>query len=278
VLTLVNQHVLSERAAIMPFIEALTCRILRVAVVSEINEVESGLVQEGGWIVASDTEQRGVGFHLYQSGLGTTALRSRIERVQSACVVAEWLAQRSAVDWQVHEEMRLPQGWRVFRATTEVGALLWGVSFPVVERVALYRHAVVRYPMVRLPIAGWLLLGRPISDGDTISVEELFVEFEGQGLGGELSVSEGGSLWIQPSINEDEMKRVESGVCLRLDLGDVELGLDEVVALRAGSVLELEGGLPLRCFIRVGASALAEGEISVLEKRFSLKIVRMMSN
>lgn len=277
-LTLVNQQALTERAAILPCIEALTCRMLRVARVCGIDEVESSLVQKGGWIVASDAEQRGIGFHLYESDLGTTPLRSRIERVRSVCVVAEWLARGGTSGWQVHEEMSLPQGWRVLRVITEVGALLCGVSFPVSERITLCRRAEVQWPIAKLHIAGCLSLLQLISEGDTISVNEFLVEFEGQGFGGRFSVSDTGGLCIKPSIKGEAMKCVENGVRLRLDLGDVELGLDEVVALRAGSVLELEGGLPLRCFVRVGASALAEGEISVVEKRFSLKILRMMSS
>ena len=274
-LTVVNQEALKERGEVVPCIELLAARVLRVPGVSGLEEVAPSLVEQTGWIIASDAEWRGIGLHVYQSSLGKSALRSRVERVRSAHVLAAWLAEEEASGLVVHEEMRLPPDWRVFRAVSDIGAFLCAISFPASEQIKACRYAPAHYPVVRLRLIGWLSVPDSVCEQETISASEIAVEIDGQSVNGRLRVLEAGHIVLESGIGETEMREGESGVWIRLDLGDVELGLDEVVGLRAGSILELEGGLPLRCYLRIGESALAEGEISVAEQRLSLTIVRM---
>ncbi len=274
-LTVVNQQALKELGKVVPCIELLADRVLRVPGVSGFEEVEPPLVDQTGWIIASDAERRGIGLHVYESSLGKSAFRDRVERVRAAHLFAAWLAEAEASGVVVHEEMRLPPDWRVFRVVTDIGAFLCSISFPASEWIQTCRDAAGQYPVVRLRLIGWLLVPESVCEQEPIAASEIAVEIDGQGVHGRLRVSAAGHMVLESGIRETGMREAESGVWIRLDLGDVELGLDEVVGLRAGSILELEDGLPLRCYLRIGESALAEGEISVAEQRLSLTIVRM---
>jgi flagellar motor switch/type III secretory pathway protein FliN len=44
-----------------------------------------------------------------------------------------------------------------------------------------------------------------------------------------------------------------------VDLGSLELTLEEIAALRAGHLLDLDSQLPAACFLRIGSTVIAEG-------------------
>jgi flagellar motor switch/type III secretory pathway protein FliN len=59
---------------------------------------------------------------------------------------------------------------------------------------------------------------------------------------------------------------------VRLDLGEIEMRLSDLVGLRAGAVLNLGDVVLERCFIRLGATVLAEGRFATSEGKLMLTI------
>jgi len=49
------------------------------------------------------------------------------------------------------------------------------------------------------------------------------------------------------------------------------------MALRAGSVIELDVESPMKCFLRLGATTLAEGELSIADQTVSLTLTTVVA-
>jgi flagellar motor switch/type III secretory pathway protein FliN len=110
-----------------------------------------------------------------------------------------------------------------------------------------------------------------------IEIDRLAFEIESQAVCGSLCVWGENGMAMHGDERGGAVSLGDRGVLMRLDLGDIDLSLDEIVALRAGSVIELEGGTPLRCFMRVGSTVLAEGEVSVKDARLIVRVVSVLS-
>jgi flagellar motor switch protein FliM len=59
---------------------------------------------------------------------------------------------------------------------------------------------------------------------------------------------------------------------VRLDLGEVEVRLSDIVSLRPGTVLDLGGAKLERCYVRIGSTVLAEGRFDTHEGKLTLTI------
>jgi hypothetical protein len=62
------------------------------------------------------------------------------------------------------------------------------------------------------------------------------------------------------------------GIGVRIDLGSLELTVDEIAALSPGVRIELDGSFPAECFLRVGATVLARGVLEQGEGGFALRV------
>jgi flagellar motor switch/type III secretory pathway protein FliN len=73
--------------------------------------------------------------------------------------------------------------------------------------------------------------------------------------------------------DEGEANTVEvRPIPLRIDLGSLELSVEEIAALRPGAQLEIDGSFPAECFLRIGATALARGVLEVGGDGFMLRV------
>lgn len=59
---------------------------------------------------------------------------------------------------------------------------------------------------------------------------------------------------------------------VRLDLGELEIGLQELLGLRPGSVIELAAACPLPCALLIGTTSLARGVIESVGTTLRVRI------
>ncbi len=71
------------------------------------------------------------------------------------------------------------------------------------------------------------------------------------------------------SVNETYEQQVPG---VRLDLGEIEVRLSDLVSLRPGIVVNLGEVSLERCYLRLGATILAEGRFSSKEGELLLRI------
>jgi flagellar motor switch protein FliM len=111
----------------------------------------------------------------------------------------------------------------------------------------------------------------------------LRVECPQQRLWGVATVSEEGVMKVQSedALNSGaggvEVNAASAGALVRLDIGEIELSLQEIVALRSGTAIDLKAEMPLRCFMRVGSATLALGELAIEDRGLVLRITEVMS-
>ena len=77
------------------------------------------------------------------------------------------------------------------------------------------------------------------------------------------------------SIHVDNVttQEISERVKITIELGEIELELSDLIALRPGSVLDLGATRPIRCGLRIGATSVAQGELEPVEEGFKLQII-----
>ena len=73
----------------------------------------------------------------------------------------------------------------------------------------------------------------------------------------------------------NEMNSMSDSVMVQLNLGEIELSLSQLAALRSGSRIELDAQMPFKCALRIGATTLATGEINQIDNRLSVRILEI---
>lgn len=161
------------------------------------------------------------------------------------------------------------------RVATDRGAFFYGASENSMSAARSSSASEVP-PRVALRVVGTCVALPDWVERGYVEVDRMACEIESQRVRGSLCVHGESRM----AIHVEEEAAVwpgDRGVLIRLDLGDIELSLDEVVALRAGSVIELAGTEPLRCYMRIGSTVLAEAEIAVTDARIVVRVVSTIS-
>jgi flagellar motor switch/type III secretory pathway protein FliN len=110
--------------------------------------------------------------------------------------------------------------------------------------------------------------------GKRIVVQEIGVAIPEFRMRGRLLFKQERGMAIEVvSLGELE-EQVVPGV--RIDLGEVEISLADIIGIRSGSVIRLGPGAPHRCFLRIGSSTLAEGEVLPEGDALAVTITRVL--
>lgn len=274
-LTVRNRDALQERARSLPVIEAMLGEIVPAKHIRSIEVVSSSVCAEPGWIVLQDVRGRGLGINIMGVEPACTTLRRHIVCARGAHKLAHWMRGISTSGFTLRADPGCPQGWGMVRVTTDSGSFLYAASECGV--IAGRSPSERGMPRVALRVVGTVVAKPEWFEQGIIEVDRLAFEIESQNVRGSLYVCAEKGMGIHVEEDSAIESPGDSGVLMRLDLGDIELSLNEVVALRAGSVIELQGTEPLRCYMRVGSTVLAEGEVAVKEDRIVVRVVSTIS-
>jgi flagellar motor switch/type III secretory pathway protein FliN len=105
-----------------------------------------------------------------------------------------------------------------------------------------------------------------------MNLPELIARCPEQGLVTRICFSHNGVITMEES-NQIEPKA--ESVLVQLNLGNIELSLRELVALRSGSRIEIDTQMPIQCALRIGATTLATGEIDRMDDKVSVRITEI---
>jgi flagellar motor switch/type III secretory pathway protein FliN len=274
-LALRNQHELAEHALLVPLIEQIALCVTSGSGVRALERLEDPAVRDlPGWVVFSDAAELGIGINLLGFVPDKTPLRRRLNSVHQARKVVECFSGASApFPLYLQEDSLCPDDWRVFRASTRAGSFLCAASFPIPELAFQGIHVARSLPWVRVPLVAEVAWSGEIAAGASHILSDVRVVNSEQRISGRLFLSEEGIMAIETSAVEQEIVRESAcDVIMRVDLGEVQLPLEQLSALRAGSVVELDVKPPVTCFLRVGGTTLAQGELVVDEAGLRLTI------
>jgi hypothetical protein len=277
-----NREQLRIDGELLPLVEQVVSVVARDSKIRSIERAPNSLRHSPGWIVFSDSEIRGVALNLEGAVPSRTNLRLRLNCIGHAQRVVAGFGGRNKFPLWLTDREECPSDWALYRVSLCGGTILCAASSsqPVIMAQAVTRGR--QLPDVALSFVGEVLWDGLISVGETRLVQPLKVECHQQRFSGFITVLEGGVMSFQSEealrsgASEVQAKGELSGALVRLDIGDVELSLNELAALRSGTAIELKAELPLSCFMRVGATTLALGELSLDGHGLVLRITEVV--
>jgi hypothetical protein len=160
-----------------------------------------------------------------------------------------------------------PVGWSGVEVHTPFGTLLCvGVFDPSLRGLVELPQVTSRVQSVtssanvrglRLPLVGYgKLPGAALRVGGTINLADLVLCIPDAEATVRVFMEDGLMMELE-AVKQRES--VAGAVPVRVDLGSLELTLEEIAALRAGHLLDLDSQLPAACFLRIGSTVIAEG-------------------
>gem|GEM_PF-2834315 len=278
-----NREQLRDDGELVPLVERVVTCMVRGAAIQEVRRGEQELRASPGWIVFQDEQERGIAVNVEGLIPSRTRLRQRLEAVQHALQMIECFGGRDGFPLLLTDCDECPFDWTLYEIQVRGGSILCGVSLPVPELIVPSNSRPRTLAKVRCAFVGRLTRDGLIHVGQTQLIDLLTVECPAQNFNGTLRITEEGSMTIQRNVAEEmdaEVERERSGMAgalIRLDLGEIELSLEEIVALRSGTAIELKADMPLRCFMRVGSTTLAQGELRTEERGLVLVVKEVMS-
>lgn len=210
---------------------------------------------DGDWIVFHD--QKGLGFGFFVDD-GVSELQRQLAYVRRAASIAQSFRELGDLSLSLSLRRDVVESWRSSELRTVGGVVRFAVSDPIPGSAVTGRSALVD-KLTRLRLCAYLDREAQISRVGGVRVGTLEVFAMEVGMKGMLRCEEREEMSIEVSEMEVEGEQKLPGV--RIDLGEIEVSLADLAALRPGAVINL-GVVELdRCFIRVGSAALAEGRI-----------------
>jgi hypothetical protein len=274
-----NRDRLARQVAMVPYVESLAQRLLGEQGAPRVEAFKLDApprIPTPGWIILDDTNGVGVGVCPRDVAQGRTSLRRRIEYARSAARLAAIFATgEGALQLRALDQESCPLDWSAYRVSVGSDELWCAVSDPppAPRPESRLQRSISR--QVRLKIRGWCVQR---GDGEGNALGEfpwIHVGIEGHCGSYQLKVIEGVIMTLS-KVEGEQASTTSESLGVRLDLGEIEITLEELLTLRAGSAIELASDGHLRCFLRIGASTLAAGQIEMSGENLVIRITEMI--
>lgn len=237
---------------------------------------------EAGWIAAGSSPAWGVAALCRGMGSLETALAGSRAALQLAGSVRSELGPGAYGEGRLvlTPHAPLPE-WSCIEVVTSLGSIVCAGTFPCLPSIPI-KDVSARAVKVRIflqascadvHVGADVHSGSRVFLGSTLVGEVPELGIKGIVLGSECKErrNESREGVIMKVVDEGEVKSSEvRPIPLRIDLGSLELSVEEVAALRPGAQLEIAGRFPAECFLRIGATALARGVLEVGADGFTL--------
>lgn len=261
-----NRDSLRAEQALLPFARYLSRVLTSSGVIREVS-LEAQAPRDG-WIVFQGEDERGFAVRCEDPVASLSPLQRSLDRVRRAQAVVKGLGGPRAFPFTLSSRPEPPESWRVCKVVGVVSTVWCGSSLPVLEPPARSVEEIWN-PVARTKLYAMLVNGGDVARGERVLIQELLVELPELGIVGHCYVR-GGSMTIEVEEQGGAFEQRVPGV--RLDLGEIEVRLSDLVGLRPGAVLDLGGASLERCYMRLGSTILAEGRFESSEGKLTLTI------
>ena len=279
-LWIANREELARQSILVPYVESVAVRVFGSDSATRVRTTRldrAPVVPPPGWIVCSDGQQMGVGLYPRVVARGSTPLRRRIEYVHCAVRLATVLGSKDgslAVRTLGHASC--PEHWSAYRIAVEGAEMLCAVSYPPPPIGREHSAVPGRAPVVRLRVRGWCAVTAENNRGVLGHYDFIRLQIE-EGSGTYEIRVKGDRSMIVTKVEAERIAEPNEMLAVRLDLGEIELRLEEFLSLRSGSAIELTAEGPLKCFLRIGATTLVAGEMAVSDAKIVLRVTDVLS-
>lgn len=265
--TICNRESLLIDRELLPLAQHLMCMITTSGFVRRFTSSES-VTSEGHWIVFRGDADQGFGVKMDNATSSASPLQRTLEHLRTIHTIVQSLGGARSFPFELSLENSPPVQWRIAKVDGLLGGLWCAASVPV---TALPVRCVEspRDPRVRVRMFGGVKGIETVEMGVSVVCAELDVWMPEIGIRAH-GLCRGGVMTIE--VDESGAIEEQQIPGVRLDLGEIEMKLSDLVGLRPGAVLNLGEVVLERCFIRLGATVLAEGRFATSEGKLMLTI------
>jgi hypothetical protein len=261
-----NREALKAEQALLPFARYISRLLTSSGVIREISFQERPPV--GDWVVFQGAEGRGFCVRLEDEYTSLSPLQRSLSFVRRAHAVVKGFGGPRSFPFVLSLRADAPETWRVCKVSGVVSTVWCGSSIPVLDPPAR-TIGEERDPKVRLRLIGHLSSIGEGSVGTRVAMNNVALSLPEVGIVGR-GYFNGGAMTMEIEERSDAGEQNVPGV--RLDLGEIEVRLSDLVALRPGAVLDLGGSQLERCYMRLGSTILAEGRFATCDGKLTLTI------
>lgn len=261
-----NREALRAERSLLPLARYLSRLLTSSGLVKEISL--DARPPDHGWLIFVGEGDRGFGVRYEDVASLTSPLQRSLDLVKQASAVVRGFGGARAFPFTLSLRATPPESWRVCKVMGVVSAMWCGSSLPVLAPPARGVEE-FRDPVTRIRLFGFLSAVGEGMEGERIPVEDVVFELPEIGVVGRGYVR-GGHMTLEVDEKGEFVEQRVPGV--RLDLGEIEIRLSELVSLRPGSVLDLGSAIPERCSLRIGSTTLAQGRFTMSDGKLTLTI------
>ncbi|MEN9846602.1 MAG: Type flagellar switch regulator (C-ring) FliN C-term [Pseudomonadota bacterium] len=261
-----NRESLQGERSLLPLARYLSRLLTSSGFVKEIS-LEAN-PPEYGWLIFVGEGERGFGVRYEDGTSSRSPLQRSLDLVKQASAVVRGFGGTRAFPFTLSLRATPPESWRVCKVMGVVSAVWCGSSLPVLDPPTRALEE-PRDPITRIRLFGFLSTIGKGTEGERIPVEDVVLELPEVGIVGRGCVR-GGHMTMEIVERGDLLEQRIPGV--RLDLGEIEMRLSDLVSLRPGSVLDLGSSIPERCALRIGSTTLAQGRFTMSDGKFTLTV------
>jgi len=268
-----NKDELALERRLAPFIETCAAFLVGSGNLRKMKRYQSTDAPSGDWIVMRD--ETGAGFAVWGKleGVHTTPMRVSLNRVHTLRAIARACRSTNEVPLVLVEDSVPPSEWAFFKVSTVQGVVWCALSEEPPRELPSVRGS-ESVPTVRVRVLGEMSNEIPPAVGGKVLLSALMVRIPEFFIDGRLIVRREESMAIE--VLSTEGARSEVLPAVRVDLGELEISLADVLSLRVGSVIKLGPMEDLKCLLRIGSSTLAEGELRDSDDGRVIEITRVL--
>lgn len=254
-----NRDELRSTSATVPVAYHLSRVLSGSKVVHEVAEKSFEEAPETGWIIFQGIDGCGFGVQHGELMKGSSTIQRTLEYVRGAEAVVKSFGGIGAFSLELSLEGSPPSDWRFQRIDALVGEL-WLATSTQPPPLKVSVEAREMNPSVRCKVECYIPDVAELVVEQVVRCERMRVSVPEVGVSGRLLSSKGGEMSIEVESHGEVYEQHIPGV--RIDLGEIEVRLSDLVSLRPGVVVNLGEVTLERCYLRLGATMLAEGRFS----------------
>jgi hypothetical protein len=274
-LKLRETEALSEYGALAPLVEQVILQVVGIPPDNIRRDATGETHVTPGWSVFEDDEGRGIAVNLQRGNADTTQLQGRFNLFQQTLVVAGALkALSSEAELCLSDGDTCPSDWAMFYVEVDTRTIGCAVSGPPPRLMAHEPRRTLRDAVIAVHLTALCAWEGAVAVGEYREMSTLRVAL-GQGdVTGVLCRREEGEMTMQlKGVEGDERGLGEENMPVKIDLGEVRLSLEQLLAVRRGMEISLDAEMPLRCYMRIGTTIIAEAVLELESNGVRLTIV-----
>jgi len=262
-----NIQQLREQAQLHPILERVSRAIVPLEPVLKISIVEPQHSAATPWLVLQAVGGEGLAVCCDELVPCATPLRRSLVYLHYARQIAEVFGGTGVFPLMISEMIRPPHEWCFFRIGVSSGEFECACAAKLHESGLWISEPRVRARPIVARMYGVI---ERIGDEQQVLLE-ISVVLPELGIAGRFIGAKDKAMSIH--VDNVTTQEISERVKITIELGEIELELSDLIALRPGSVLDLGATRPIRCGLRIGATSVAQGELEPVDEGFKLQII-----